>query len=122
MELFADRLEERPLVTRRLPRREADAREPGVVAEISDVGQRDLPAPEVAWESLMWWKAGFGEVPVPLRPSRLFAVSEVQALDDAAALPSVVCRVGWLVEDVGPSRNVPEPGPGDGRRVDVEQR
>jgi hypothetical protein len=122
VELLADGLEARPLVTCRLQRWEANAGEPVIVGEVSDVWQRDLPAPEVAGEYLMGRQGSFCEVAVPLSPRRFLAVGEIDGLDNRAALPSVVSRVGWLVEDVGASRHMPEPGPGDRRRVDVEQR
>jgi hypothetical protein len=86
MERLTHWLEGRPLMSARLEWRQANTGEPVVVAEIRDRGERDLPPPQIARQSL--------------RPHSRFAVREVEAFDNRAALPAVVRRIGRLEVDV----------------------
>jgi hypothetical protein len=77
VQLFTHGLERGPLEACGLQAREAYAGEPSVVAEVGDIGQRDLPAPEISWEGLLGRKPRFREVAVPLSPNRRLAVREI---------------------------------------------
>jgi hypothetical protein len=90
MERLTDWLEDRPLMSARLERRQTNAGEPVVVAQIRDPGEGNLPPPQIARQSLR----GRG-------PPGRFAVGEVEAFDNRAALPAVVRRIGRFVVDVG---------------------
>ena len=101
MERLTDWLEDRPLMSARLERRQTNAGEPVVVAQIRDPGEGNLPPPQIARQSLRGRHCRLGQVPVPLGPPGRFAVGEVEAFDNRAALPAVVRRIGRFVVDVG---------------------
>ena len=91
---LSDPLKGRPLAPVGPGQLEIHAPEPVRRAEIGDVGQRDLPLPEVAGKRLLGRQPALGKGPIPLGPCRLLAVGEVEGVDHLAALPA---RVGWWI-------------------------
>jgi hypothetical protein len=70
------------------------------VGQVRDLRERDFPLPEIARESVLGRQSFFSELPVPLGPHCLFAVTEVERLDDRPALPAVIGWVRRLVIDI----------------------
>lgn len=75
--------------------------------------------PDITRHTSLRRNSGFRESAVPLSPHRLLAISEVEGFDSGAALPTVVGRIGGLVEDVAAWRDVAPPCAGLWRRFDV---
>lgn len=89
--------------------------------EIGD-SQIDLPLPDPARHLLVRWNALLGQVAVPLRPSRVLGVSEVESTDDITSLPAVVRRRHshrWPRR--GRFRSMPDPAADDRDSIDLER-
>lgn len=121
IKLLSDGLKRRPLQPCGLEGRQPDARQPGVSAQIGNTGKRDLPRPDVAWQTMVRRKARLREPAVPLCPHGLFAFGEVETLDDRSALPPIVSRIWRFIEDVPAGGYLPPPRTGLGRRVDLQR-
>lgn len=79
-------------------------------------------APQIPREGPMRWHSQLGQHAVPLRPHRLLAVGQIEALDHLAALPATVRWVSRRRERVRPGRDMSPPGPGQAQPVDGEAR
>jgi hypothetical protein len=121
MKLLSDWLKRRPLESCGLQRRQADTGQARVTAEIRDLGKRDLPGPNVAWQGMLRWHPCLRKPAVPLCPHGVFTVGEVKALDDRSALPAIVRGICRFVEDVSTGGYLAPPRAGLWRRVNVEQ-
>lgn len=118
---LAHRLECWPLNPGWPKRRQADASESIVVAEVRNAGQRDLPTPQIPWQILLRRERRLGELSVPLSPNSLLGIGEVQRFDHGSSLPPVVCRIRRRVMDVAASRDVAPPSAREVRRIDVQR-
>jgi hypothetical protein len=116
---LARRLESEPLGARwpRLGKVEQGQLLPG--REVSDLIDVDLPSPQFAWHLPVGRDRELGQGPIPLGPSGLLAVSEVERAYGLAALPTPVAgRIG-AEEWIGGVRYLTPPHAVDGDGGDV---
>ena len=120
LELFTDGLVGLPSTSSRSGHAEADPGESSGIGEVGHLQGRDLTAPQVARQRAGRWDGCFGEVTVPLGPDAGFVLSEVQGVDDRAALSSVVAGRAGASEWVDSGWDMTPPPTSDRRRVDIE--
>ncbi len=109
VQLLADGLKGWPSLPTGLGRLKADRRELRPAAEISHPLDIDLKLPELAGHLANRFGLHLGERPIPLGPRSLWAVGEIERLDDRAALPAPVGGIGRACEWVAPGRSLSPP-------------
>jgi hypothetical protein len=119
-ELLADALVRGPLSTARSRRGQPDRREHWLCREVGDFDIY-LPRPHLAGHLCEWGNGALGEVPIPLGPSRLLAIGEVEGVDDATPLPAVVRRRVALGQRRRAWVGVLDPASAHGDRCHVER-
>lgn len=63
--------------------------------KIDDTRRADLPAPQVPWHLTVGWDCELRKCSIPLRPSRLLGIRQVQTADNVPTLPATVAgRIG----------------------------
>jgi hypothetical protein len=121
-ERFAHVLIGRPRLPAWSRQRQADALESIRIAEIGHVEGLHSMAPDVAGELVHRWYAALREVAIPLSPKRFLVVSEVEGVDDVAALPAVIARRLRPEAWVGEVRDLTQPCSRRVDRIDVERQ
>lgn len=119
-ELLADTLVRGPLSTARSRRGQPHRREHWLYREVGDF-DIDIPRPQLAWHLCERGNGELGEVPIPLGPSRLLAISEVDGVDDVTPLPAVFRRRVALGQRRRAWIGVLDPASAHGDRCDVER-
>jgi hypothetical protein len=90
-------------------------------SQVGNPRKGDLPFPKGTRHHLVGAKTVFREPAIPFRPGSAHSIGEIKGLDDFAALPATICRMGGSIEDLSAVWNLPPPDSGDGRRVDVNR-
>jgi hypothetical protein len=88
--------------------------------QVGEVWQINSVVPQVPRHLLHRAHGKLGQRPVPLRPSGLGRVGEVEALDHLASLPMAVAGHGGAVERVAASWHMSHPDAGGPSRVGVK--
>jgi len=120
VELLAHGLVGMPSSSPRSGHAEANSGESSGIGEVGNLQGRDLVAPQVARQRAGRRDGCFGEVAIPLGPDASLVFSEVQGVEDRAALPSVIAGRAGASEWVDSSWDVAPPPTSDRRRVDIE--
>jgi len=79
--------------------------------QVGKPSELELPAPELSRQQSTRWDARSGQGPIPLGPSGLRAVRQVEGTDDGAALPAIVRRIARHGLRIDAGGHLPEPDP-----------
>lgn len=122
MELLADFLKSRPSMAAGQRRREADPRQLGLAPQVGDSIDIHREAPQVTRQLIGGPQRQLVDLPVPLGPSCLARVGEVEAGDLRAALPAPVGRRLRTPPDRAAVGEMAIPDASDADAVDVERQ